>query len=241
MTCIVSAYFKIPSKQTHEWYLPHVVRFLNGVRRENIIFFTSDDVLEDLKPLVNLSGIKFIIMDFNNLNAFKQYGYEFWQRQYSRDPEKYHSPELAAIWYEKKEFVLKAFEYIKSDVYIWCDAGCVRDDTSSYLLQQFGTRSFDLNDGKIHLQQVGIIKRNKYYIFTNGTCIAGAIISGNIESWNKYKIIYDETLLDYDGHNICGTSDQYITLSCVDKNPELFKLYTDNSNCDEWFKFLELI
>jgi hypothetical protein len=240
MTCIVSAYFKIPSKKPHDWYVPYLIRFFKGVNSTKLVFFTTDDVIEELKPLVDLSNVRFLVMNFEDINAFKQYGREFWEIQYERDPERYHSLELGAIWYEKKEFILKASQYVKANVYIWCDAGCVRDDISSHYLQNFGERSVDLNDGKIHLQLIKPHKKCDFYVYST-VYIGCGIIAGNINAWVMYKNLYDTVLEKYNKNKISGTSDQYITASCIDEIPELFKLYGVKTICDEWFKFLELL
>ena len=240
MTCIVSAYFKIPSKKPHDWYLPYLIRFFKGVDRAKLVFFTTDDVIEELKPLVDLSNVRFLVMNFEDINAFKQYGREFWEIQYERDPERYHSPELGAIWYEKKEFVLTASQYVKADVYIWCDAGCVRDDISSHYLQNFGNRMNGLNDGKIHLQLISHREKVEFYTYIS-VHIACAIIAGNIDAWEAYKTTYDCMLNKYTENKITGISDQNITSSCIDARPELFELYGVKTICNEWFKFLELL
>ena len=66
--CIVSAYYKIPSKQSHEWYLPYLVHWFMTIRG-NIIFFTTLDVVEELKNYVDISHVKFCILPFEELIA----------------------------------------------------------------------------------------------------------------------------------------------------------------------------
>ena len=240
-TCIVSAYFKIPSKQSHEWYIPHVVRFFRGVRG-NVVFFTTPDVIDEVQKHTGTDHVKIIYMRFDETHAFSSvWGREFWERQYSRDPERYHSPELGAIWYEKREFVQKAMDIVESDVYIWCDAGCVRDGVSETGLTSFGQRkTFNTNDGRIHLQQVNEASHFKFYVFPNAF-IGGAIICGNKSAWTSYRSVYDDMLKKYDKNEICGISDQYLTQSCIEKEPELFVLHSESTVGDKWFKFLHLL
>ena len=101
MAVIVSAYFRIPSKATHEFYVPHIKRFLSTVRSQ-IVFFTTPDLLKeftDMRP-ASLMPVDFVIIEsISELRAFEKFGYDFWQRQCQIDPEKYHTPELAAVWY----------------------------------------------------------------------------------------------------------------------------------------------
>lgn len=246
-TFIITAYFKIPSKQSHDWYIPYLLNFVKNVRT-NVIFFTTRDIVDELNVACpTLSHIKFIISSVEEFVAFERFGVAFWDRQYSRDSERYHSPQLGAIWYEKKQFVLKAIKVVEKEmssstdnIYIWCDAGCVRDGVSSLTLQSFGNRNKNLNDNKLHLQQVGFIQKNKFYFYPT-VMVACAIMGGNKEAWIEYDTLYDRVLIEYDINEVCGTSDQNITISCVDINPNLFKLYKDTTVVNEWFKFLEIL
>lgn len=238
-TCIVSAYFKIQSKKPHEWYLPHLIRFFKNIT-ENVVFFTTQDVIDEIKLYVNVENILFVITNFKDINAFKNFETGFWEKQYSRDTERYHSPELGAIWYNKKEFVIKAMDIIQTDVYIWCDAGCVRDEISSYNIPLLGKRGYNLNDDRIHLQKVNEQALKRFYTFPDFR-IACAIIVGNKKAWIQYKQLYDIVLKEYDDNSICSISDQNITCSCIDRFPNFFKLYSQDSKINEWFKFLEIL
>lgn len=239
---VVSAYFKIPSKQSHEWYLPHIVRFFRGITA-NAIFFTTPDVIADIQKYTPTDHVKIVYMNFEESHALgEEYGREFWERQYSRDTERYHSPELGALWYEKREFVRKAMNIVPdADVYIWCDAGCVRDDMPEKCFKFFGHRQLiSANDGRIHLQQVASLLDTKFYVFAN--CFIGcAIMCGNRSAWESYRRIYDDSLKQYDRCEIPGISDQYITQSCIHISPHLFALHPEETYGDNWFKFINLL
>jgi hypothetical protein len=239
---VVSAYFKIPSKKSHEWYLPNLIRFFRGITA-NTIFFTTPDVIADIQKYTPTDHVKIIYMSFDECHAFGcEYGRKFWERQYSRDPERYHSPELGAIWYEKREFVRRAMDIVPdADVYIWCDAGCVRDSMSEKNFNGFGHRELiKTNDGRIHLQQVGPTLDFKFYRFPNAF-VGGAIICGNKDAWDSYRKVYDTILKQYDNCEISGISDQYITQSCIYTTPDLFVLHPEKTYGDIWFKFINLL
>lgn len=241
-TCIISAYFKIPNKFSHAFYQPYILQFLNNVN-STLVFFTSDDVYNELKPnLTNTDRITFVILSFDEFVSIKKHGRDFWETQYARDPERYHSPELAIVWCEKKEFVIKASKLIKSDVYIWCDAGCARQQSDIQALHQFGLRSHkNIADGTLHLW---CVKPNhwfsKFYIHPV-ICIACGIMAGTIGAWENYVRVYDEMLKEYDTAKITCDSDQYITLSCTDKHPELFTFHDNNLGYENWVGFLYLL
>ena len=240
---VVSAYFKIPSKQAHEWYLPNLVRFFRGIT-VNTVFFTTPDVIADIQKYTTTDHVNIVYMKFEECHALgSEYGREFWERQYSRDTERYHSPELGIIWYEKREFVRKAMNIVPdAHVYIWCDAGCVRDEMPEKCFKFFGHRQLiNANDGRIHLQQLGELETDsKYYKYPN-CFLACAIICGNKSAWDSYRQVYDHTLKQYDSREISGISDQYVTQTCVYILPELFALHLEQTYGDQWFKFINLL
>lgn len=239
-TTIVSAFFKIPSKQSYSNYQNYLNRFFRSIRCPTI-FFTSQDVLKDIESMGHdLSLITFIVMTVDDFKAWER-GREFWNRQKERDPEVYHTPELAAIWYEKKDFVIRAMALTDADQFIWCDAGCVRDDESERALLYFGCRGMQLNDDTLHIQQIGKQDKRPYYTYPN-VHFAAAIMAGNRTAWTQFKTLYDIVLTDYDHAGISGTSDQHIMLSCYDRNPSLFTIHTPRcTHIDHWFFMLEVL
>jgi len=117
--CIVSAYYKIPSKQPHAFYFQHLLRFFQGSKNKQIIFFTTPDVIEEFAKYLDLSHIRFICLKFSDFEAIQKFGRYFWDRQKQRDSAYFHTAELGAIWFEKKEFVLRAAEIVPdADVYV---------------------------------------------------------------------------------------------------------------------------
>ena len=239
-TTIVSAFFKIPSKQPYSTYQPYLNRFFRSIRCQTI-FFTSQDVFQDIESMGhNLSLITFVIMTMDECKAWER-GREFWNRQKERDPERYHTTELAAIWYEKKEFVLRALSLSDADQFIWCDAGCVRNDESERAFIHFGCRGMPLNDDTLHIQHIRIQPYRPFYVYPEYR-FAAAIMAGNRTAWKQYKSIYDVVLTDYDKEGISGTSDQHIMGSCYDRQPSFFTTHTPTcTHIDHWFFMLEIL
>lgn len=244
-TVIVSAYFKIPSKKPHEFYMNHMHRWFRAVTAP-VIFFTSADVKAELdgygytaKP-----NVRVVVMNFADLTAWSRWGRAFWERQKERDPEKYHTPELAAIWYEKKEFVRRAMEIdTGASVFIWCDAGCVRDQTAEVAMQDFGSRiqGPSLNDGRLHVQRIREQAKKEFYVFPEYR-YAGAIIAGNRPAWARHGDVFDRVVREYDTAGISANSDQYVMQRCADSVPELYCEHTPTkSSIDVWFFFLGLL
>ena len=166
-------------------------------------------------------------------------GPEFWKRQKERDVETYHTTEVAAIWYEKKKFVKRAMDICDASVFIWCDAGCVRDDVSERAMKDFGLRNVPLDDGRLHVQHIRNQSYKPWYVYP-AYRFAGAIIAGNRSAWTEFDALYQCVLHDYDKNEICTHSDQYIMASCQDRDPNLFcdhyPIPLDTIN--PWFFFL---
>jgi hypothetical protein len=242
---IVSAYYKIPSKQPHTFYMPHLMRWFNGIRTQPVVFFTTADMEAEIRGWgLPLANVRFVAQPFEELTALQKYGRDFWDRQKARDPEAYHTPEVAILWHEKKYFVQRAAALCpEANVFIWTDAGCVRDPRTASFLAEFGRRTtINLDDGRIHLQQIRQIPRKEFYRFPD-TSIAGAILAGNRTAWGLH-IALSETVLDlYDTAGISANSDQYVTLTCVGAQPDLYALHTRPRALmvNEWFFFLSYL
>lgn len=240
-TVIVSAYYKIPSKQPHSFYTPHLQRWFRSVRAP-VVFFTTADVRAEVESWgYPLSHIQFVDLPFEELRAWTRLGPDFWNRQKSRDPEPYHTPALGAVWYEKKEFVDRAMELVPSaSVFIWCDAGCVRDDTSEIAMRDFGLRGGSLNDNTMHLARVCTAPVRPFYRAPY-RCLAGGYQAGTRSAWKLHSEHYDHMLARYDTAGECCMSDQYIIKSCVDAQPALYTLHDPGRHEHPWFFFLSRI
>jgi hypothetical protein len=238
---VVSAYFKIPSKKNHEFYMEQVKRFLSKMKQP-IVFFTTPDLIPELSSYRQDYPIKFIqVSNIYELDAFKKYSLDFWKKQSDIDQEKYHTPELAAIWYNKKEFVLKVIDMYKDfkGQFIWCDAGCIRND--NWNLNNFGKNL--PKHSKISLQLINniTIPDSKLFSYPNHPFIAGAIITGNASAWKKHSFNYDQIVQKYIDNNITINSDQYIYQTCILIYPDDYDLVYKIDSPDEWFFFLHYL
>ncbi len=248
-TTIVSAYFKIPSKTSHDKYLPLIETFLKNVR-QHCIFFTSVSLLSRFN-LVASSFVEFHVFDFQkNFDTNS----DFWNRQIERDSEKYHTAQLGYLWSLKKSFVMYAAQLTRhqwqdpvNHNYIWCDAGCIRDKVLETAMIDFGNR-FYLKDNLLHISKVysqsptiqETIENQIYYKFPTAQ-ISCAIMFGKETSWKKIDEICNNMLSKYDENKIPATSDQYVLLSCINAFPEFFLVHdlkTTDENELGWFRFI---
>ena len=237
-TVVVSAYYVIPSKKPHSEYKEYLKRWFRSIRCPTL-FFTSADLLADLQSLVPplSTNIQWRVLELCEWHAWSL-GRSFWDRQMERDPESYHTPELAAVWYEKKEFVARATLLTDADVFLWCDAGCVRDDATEVAMRSFGLRDASfLNDGTLHFQQIKAIPHKPFYTFPD-VRIAGAVLGGNRKAWAQYIPAYDKVLQEYDAAGVCANMDQYVMARLCDQQTDACTLHAPNNLLDPWFFFI---
>lgn len=265
---VVSAYFSFRSKQPHSFYMPHVKRFLESVTGP-LVFFTSSDLLEDLKALrpPELRAMtRFVVWDLSAWDAWKYPGAAFWDRQIARDAEAYHTPELAAVWFMKHKFVLRAAREMRlteATPIVWCDAGALRDDvwrTPAASLSAHAGAHVGSTTNRIWVGELLAPKNPKDFKASQESSpalsqtlfrqypfvqFAGAVLAGTLCAWKRFELVYAHTLQQYDNAGVAATSDQYIMSTMAAKEPNLFKLVslgrtsTVVDACfDPWFALL---
>ena len=265
---IVSCYFKVKSKNSHEFYLKHMSRFLKNIPHR-VIFFTTPDMNDFIINQRGNLDIDIInVESVYDIKAFKKKSMDFWTEQIKLSPHNIHSPELIAIWFNKKEFVKEAIEYFSkkySDLqvdnnnlslshknelsnqnipFIWCDAGSIRSDQWLTQIKFFGNNLKLLQKDKLNMQLLNVNNQNKYFFEYGDVFIAGAIIAGYKKAWEECSELYDNMIEEYSNKKITCEMDQYIWMSCAQKNPEKFNLILFKeyfNSYDKWFFFYSIL
>lgn len=236
MSLVVTAYLDIPSKQNSEFYINHIKRFLKYVKCK-VVFFTSEDLIDFFKNIRN-ENIIYVKTELNDL--YTKYDDFFWERHVELDRgHNKTTKELSAIWYNKKEFIKKAINIEKSDIYIWCDAGCIRTDEWIPYLQNFGKNI--TNNKKLNMQLLRDLPLENVFLTHGSVNIAAAIIYGDTESWLKCSKFYDEILEKFDTNNFPAAMDQYVWGTTILHYPEYFFTVKPIDSPDEWFFFLKFL
>ncbi len=127
LTTIVSCYYKIKSKHTHDNYNIWMRNMLENVETPMIIF--TDEENEGLiREYRNKKPLYLLICKMEDFHTAKYYK-EFC-KSYEIDPEKaIHNPLLYMIWNEKTAFINRASNInpFASDYFMWVDIGCFRN------------------------------------------------------------------------------------------------------------------
>jgi hypothetical protein len=235
---IVTAYFKIPSKAPHEFYMAHAARLLKTVRAP-IVFCTTPDLRDEFQRIRGPLPIRFITYEsVRDLEAFNNFDPKFWEGQKVMDHNPSRSPELYAIWYNKKEFVKRAME-VADGPYIWCDAGCARSDAWLPWLGTFGN-AVKVPGGRLMLQLLNPLPSSGY-IREGFVGVAGAIIAGDKDAWIRASEHYDIMIKEYATAAIPVCDDQHIWGSCAIRWPDNFLTIKPIHSPDEWFFFLKMM
>jgi hypothetical protein len=250
---VVSAFYVMNSKFPPAQYMNWIQTFLYNIPC-HLVFFTDEDLIPMLESMRHpfMDRTKFIALPREKWTAYTKYGKQFWEQQKTLDHEaQIHSADLYAIWYEKKEFVLRAAELnpFHHTRFIWCDAGAFRYPEWLPQLQTFGGKGMDGNiqeDRHVLLQVEPFTDEDEEDFtmdrigkFDHVNRIGGGIQGGTIETWKKWSRLYDEKLEQRRAKGLFVGKDQTIMAALVLQYPTLVKMIPANRSLkDHWFTLL---
>lgn len=241
LATVVSAYYEFPSKHGPEKYRIWVRQFLESLNSP-LIFFTESKLVEFIRDCRKgkEDTTHIICVEKENWTASTKFAPEFWQAQLILDPERLiHSAELYKIWYEKKEFVLKAIRlnpFTHTD-FVWVDAGCVRTPTT---LTNFPMADKIPTDRMVLLNVEPFLEEDKLTGFAKKNRIGGTILAAASSTWLLWSETYDSMLESYVKANKFVGKDQSIMASLVLHNPPLVSLIRPPKICtSKWFYLLQ--
>lgn len=237
---VVSAYFPIESKFSVSNYM-NWMEFWKDLDC-NLVFFTS----KEIAPIIELFRInkkektEIVIMEFSELVAFKKYGVDFWIQQKTLDHEKYHTPSLYALWYEKKEFVRKAITLNKfnSEKYVWCDAGICRNKEWIQITKSF-PNGLRISNNKFIVLRITDFEQEENYQYIN--CVGGGILAGTKEKWLQFADDYDIIMKEFIDQTKFVGKDQTIIAHMYLKNNNFFTLLPCIKEFDAFTKWFSLL
>jgi hypothetical protein len=251
MATVVSAYYLFPSKFPSQRYFEWIRNFLEHIPC-HLVFFTSEDLIPTFEAMrAELPGAlektRFVALSLEEWKAFQRYGYPFWSEQRKLDPETGdHSPELYAIWYEKKEFVLRAAEMnpFGHTKFVWCDAGAFRYPIWFPHLQGFAQPDWIPEDKMLLLQIDPFTEGEKQAApgtrdFSAVNRIGGGIQAGTAATWKRWSELYDAQLQAYRNQGKFVGKDQNLLAEMVLDHPEIVQMVASTHFIgDCWFTLL---
>ena len=227
-TTIVSAYFNIQSKFSHNQYIKWMKNLMSV--NDAMVIFTEEKYVDMIQTMRVHAPTKIISTTIEDFKSFKDYGEKYWLDQHDKDPEKaihknYH---LYCIWNEKSNFIKQTIDInpFKSHFFAWMDIGYLR--VPSY-------------NGKTLIRTIpsdlsGVLLLNVGDIMKKNTYIGGGFIGGYISDLKLWHDKFYDNKLIY--------KDQPIMTSVCNKNPTLCYLVKAKSSKwdrDPWFYIAGLL
>ncbi len=221
---IVTCYYKIKSKKTHDLYDIYINNLFNNLNPlSNIVIFTSDDLVDYLKQkIINNKNFKIIVKNFENIELFNKYKH-IWDSQYEMDLQKDNGRgiECYVIWNSKLNFVKEVIDInpFNSDKFIWMDIGLIRNNTYMEFLKTFPNYE-NISKNKIDISLLNIFEKNNLF-FQDEIYFSGAIFGGGIDIFKIFIEKYYNKFDDYVNNNKFIGCDQQIISSVFIENKQL--------------------
>ena len=244
---VVTAYYPIPSKYPVNNYMKWIEGFWPKTSCPLVCFVDPSLIGVFQKMFAERPGPTRVIgLPFEELSAFTKLPREIWSTAHEKDHNNHiHSPELYAIWYEKKEFVRRAIELnpFGSEKFVWCDAGiCRTPEWVSHLATAF-PQAERIPQGTVLGLQINPFQEGDRagVLGGDGDRIGGGILASDRAGWTAWSEAYDTMLLRlYNEGHFVG-QDQRIIASLYLEAPELMKLvppYPALGPIGLWFSLL---
>ncbi|KAJ1465929.1 hypothetical protein T484DRAFT_3635102, partial [Baffinella frigidus] len=240
---LVTAYFRIPSKHSHEEYTAWMRNMLS--LHDHMVIFTSPDMAESIAGLRSHAKEKtlIVVMEVHDSRIGRAGNSSFWQRELERDPERavHRSFKLFWIWLSKSWFVSEAIgrNPFSSEVFVWSDIGCFRSP---------------IYNGKLWVHHAGIIPPTTMLFMAghaphgshaspwvvkrgHNLIVAGAQMAGRRETWGRFHAAFEQTLEGYVARDLFIGDDQALLEStCLQHSSDLCAFVTkDMVPGDAWF------
>jgi hypothetical protein len=239
----VSAFYRIPSKFSVERYFQWMEPFFSKTSF-TLVLFTETDLLPVFQKWCEGRGNRLVLvgLPFPQFRAIQKWGGDFWIQQKTKDHEESHTPELYCMWYEKKDFVLRAMDLFKADFYVWCDSGILRFPEWLETIKNFPAAE-KLQRGRMTLLQVAEFGANDTSLtnFQHVNRLGGGIQAADEETWRWWSEQYDAMMKNYIASNrFCG-KDQSLIASLALSFPGRISLVKPPLEMDGYSKWFWLL
>ena len=244
--CVVSAFYRIPSKHSVESYLKWMDLFFKATPCK-LVLFTEPALVGLFSQMREAWPDRTMIIGwpFQEFTALKRWGAQVWMDAKAMDKEAGHSPELYCMWYEKKEFVLRAIalKAFAAEKFVWCDAGILRFENWLPPVVAHFPLDQRIEAGKITVLQVVDFKDDDGVDtdFAGVNRIGGGIQAGDAEAWTWWSGAYDAMLAKYLASGRFVGKDQSLIAACVLQTTERFVRVRPPEQLDGYSKWFWLL
>lgn len=227
---VVTAYYPVRSKYSVEQYMGWILSFWPKTSCA-LVFYTDPRLVRVFEEaFLSRKSVRVVGLPFSSLSAFRKLSHKVWFRARALDTEATHTPELYALWYEKKEFVQRtiASNPFCSDRFVWCDAGIGRYPELNMALQRFPQRE-RIPQGRMLVLEIDPLKQEHCETdawgipgkFDTAATFGGGILASDSEGWMRWIRAYDAMLMRYHLAGRFIGKDQNIFASMILEQPDL--------------------
>ena len=228
MRTVVSAYYQLPfSKHSTANYEKWITTFLTQIHAPIHMFVGTEEQKQHFQTIRGTLPFHCEVRPFHTLPFQEIDWMNFWKSTMEQDAFKHlHSPEQFIIWNSKSFFVNLAIEnnVFSSERFVWCDAGCWRDERVASMVGKSWPIAFRIPDSMVFLDICDISWQRKKVlegaawdsINTRNAaeqCIGGTILAGSKRAWLEWIPLYYETLLIYKATGWFAGDDQSVIMS----------------------------
>ena len=250
-TTIITSYYKIPSKHSHEEYLSWMTNFLS--LPDCMVIFTQPDFVDTISKLrpSNYTSIT-LPRQISSFLVTAMLDDQGWEHQEKSDPEQHpgHNRNLYCIWNEKTNMmkIVADINPFSSSYFVWLDIGAVRH--SDYNHQKMMMKVPDqkgvllLSVMPFTIEEMTSVENRNLADFSHVNRIGGGTIGCDKESLEQWhKAYYNALRSNIDIGRFIGKDQNLMATIClqtdlcllVEGDGEWFRL-------QEWFRgdiFLE--
>jgi hypothetical protein len=242
MTTLVTAFYEIPSKRGAELYFEWAAHYMS--LEAPIVLFTSAKFVERFRAMRGTKPLHVITKEFAELDTWILYEAE-WKQHYQMDHERYHSPELYAVWAQKPFFVEEAIRVnpFQTEFFFWCDIGAFRQPPHPVIRQTFPHAKY-LSKETVLLSAVNPLQAKDiprqadgcFGHFERVNQLVGGLWGGGATACLNWKSAFEAMLCRHFAVNRFAGKDQTVMLATHIEWPHLARFVQCTlPNIDIWF------
>ncbi len=251
---VVSAFYPISSKFPVERYLQWIQQFWPATCCPLVWFTTPEYAPLFVTMFQDRKGPTLIkTLPMSEFAAIRKLSPAIWGLARQKDPEQnvHHTPELYAIWYEKKEFVLRVIEEnpFGTETFVWCDAGICRFPSwIPYIATRFPL-DLMIPRGRLLLLEIDPFREGAAAAAADGipgnfetrNTVGGGIQASDRTGWEAWSRAYDAMFMRYYLAGRFVGKDQNIMASVALEHPNLVHIVPSPksvNSVERWFFLL---
>jgi len=249
---LVTAFYEMRSKYPSSTYMTWINNFYSSYQGHMVIYTEEKyaPIFKNMRAQM-ADRTRICVVPQSDWSAVKDWPAGFWEAQYEKDHEKYHSPELYMIWYQKNDFVQRTiranpFGHRK---FMWCDAGVCRNPTVASWIKTMPGKGNRMLADKITLLAINRFRKEDHDTFSKNGVVnfigrnlnGGGILAGGLDAWKKWDEHYMEMLKIFVEKNMFVGKDQNVFNNIALKYPGDVHIVPTNLTLEEekfWFYLL---